>query len=138
MISPYLDGELSGSQMAQMRRHLSECPRCQSELEEFRTLKHLLATGGDQAPGDHLHERMMAGMNARAAKMDRRTWVAGLAAVTSAFALYAAFMTANHLNRPAPSAPVAENHYDAASDRIYSIGADPYSNHVQGISVGLR
>lgn len=136
LISPYLDGELTGAQMSQMRRHLSECSRCQSELEEFRALKSLLSATTDMTPDDHLHDRMMAGMERRAAKIDRKAWMAGLAAVTSAFALYAAMLTASHLNQPVQAAPVADNHYNAESDQVYSAG-DPYT-HVQAIAVDYR
>jgi anti-sigma factor RsiW len=138
LISPYLDGELSGAQMSQMRRHLSECPGCQREIEEFRALKSLLAVSHDMQADERLHDRMMAGMSARSAKMDQKAWVAGLAAVTSAFALYAAFLTASHINQPVQAEARADNHYNAASDSIYDVGGDPYSNHVQAIAVGLR
>jgi len=38
----YMDGELSGSRLETVERHLASCAECQEELEEFRKLSILL------------------------------------------------------------------------------------------------
>ncbi len=42
-LSAYLDGELAPDEMAEVRRHLSDCLTCQEELEGLRLVKSTLA-----------------------------------------------------------------------------------------------
>lgn len=42
-LSAYLDGELAPDEMAEVRRHLTDCPDCQEELEGLRVVKTTLA-----------------------------------------------------------------------------------------------
>lgn len=42
-LSAYLDGELAPDDMAEVRRHLTDCPTCQEELEGLRLVKTTLA-----------------------------------------------------------------------------------------------
>jgi anti-sigma factor RsiW len=39
LISPYVDGELTGAEMLAIRRHLSDCPECLAECESLRATK---------------------------------------------------------------------------------------------------
>ncbi|MBS1701034.1 MAG: zf-HC2 domain-containing protein [Armatimonadetes bacterium] len=41
-LSAYLDGEMSGVEMLQVRHHVHECSECQAELESLRTVQTLL------------------------------------------------------------------------------------------------
>ena len=41
-LNAYLDGELRGARLAQVRAHLEECPSCQAELESVARLSGLL------------------------------------------------------------------------------------------------
>ena len=38
-ISAYVDGELTGTEMLALRRHISECPDCMDEYESMRMVK---------------------------------------------------------------------------------------------------
>lgn len=52
-LSAYLDGELAPDEMAEVRRHLSDCPSCQDELEGLRLVKTTLAgLQQPELPGD--------------------------------------------------------------------------------------
>ncbi len=42
-LSAYLDGELVPDEIAEVRRHLTDCPSCQEELEGLRLVKTALA-----------------------------------------------------------------------------------------------
>jgi hypothetical protein len=50
LLSAYLDSELTGCQMLVVRRHISHCRDCASELESLRELKELLASLPVHAP----------------------------------------------------------------------------------------
>ena len=39
-LSAYHDGEMTAASRQEMERHLGQCPRCQTELEELRTLSN--------------------------------------------------------------------------------------------------
>ncbi|MCX8052820.1 MAG: anti-sigma factor [Armatimonadetes bacterium] len=43
LISAYVDGELAGTEMLAIRRHLSECPECCQEYESVRQVKQALS-----------------------------------------------------------------------------------------------
>lgn len=43
LISAYMDGELTGVEMLQIRRHLDDCPACTSQYESLRSTKQLLS-----------------------------------------------------------------------------------------------
>lgn len=138
LVSAYLDGELTGWQMIDVRKHLDACPSCSQELNELRLLKSSLASSPDFTSDECLHDRMMAGVQRRAA-VGGRTWtVASLAVATGVCAVFAATVVFARLNQPLQEGSVAEGTFNSASDRVYSGGADPFSNHVQGVPVGFR
>jgi len=43
MMSAYVDGELTGAEMLEIRRHFSECEDCNQEYESIKLTKHVLA-----------------------------------------------------------------------------------------------
>jgi hypothetical protein len=53
LLSPYLDGAVTGKQMRALSVHLDECARCQGEYVSLRQTQQLLAgIGRRQAPAD--------------------------------------------------------------------------------------
>ena|SRR5277367_3313251 len=53
LLSPYLDGAVTGTEMQALRRHLDECPACNSEYTALRRTQRLLANmGRPQLPAD--------------------------------------------------------------------------------------
>lgn len=50
LISAYVDGELTGVEMLDIRRHLGECPDCMEEYESLRATKMMVARLGVIAP----------------------------------------------------------------------------------------
>lgn len=53
-LSAYLDGELTGEEMLLIRRHVSECQSCSSELESVRKTKLILSRLRTAIPRDEL------------------------------------------------------------------------------------
>ncbi len=53
LLSPYLDGQVTGKQMQGLSRHLSECEICSGEFEAVRRTQQLLAQAARrEAPAD--------------------------------------------------------------------------------------
>lgn len=50
LLSAYLDAELTGSEMLEIRAHLDHCPACRAEHQTLRDTKRLLASLALQAP----------------------------------------------------------------------------------------
>ena len=46
LLSPYLDGAVTGTEMQAVRRHLESCPACTREFSLLRNTQQLLATTG--------------------------------------------------------------------------------------------
>jgi len=59
-LSAYLDRELPGSEMLEMRAHLSDCRSCQEEFEALRSLKLLIANSPSPEPPADLADRLCA------------------------------------------------------------------------------
>lgn len=53
-ISAYVDGELTGAEMLELRRHLGECPDCRDECESVRQVKFAIARLRTVAPRQDL------------------------------------------------------------------------------------
>ena len=50
LLSLYLDGELSASDVSPLERHLESCERCREELASFRELSGVLSTDPEPDP----------------------------------------------------------------------------------------
>jgi len=49
-MSAFVDGELTGTEMLAIRRHIGECPDCREEYESLRMTKHAVAMLRTVAP----------------------------------------------------------------------------------------
>jgi len=61
-LSAYVDRELGGDELLQIRSHISTCKQCRSEADEIRALKSLLGGVSCPEPPDGLSERLTASM----------------------------------------------------------------------------
>ena len=59
-LSAYIDRELGGDELLQIRAHVSACPVCRAEAESIRALKSLLGGVACPEPPDGLAERLTA------------------------------------------------------------------------------
>lgn len=55
-----LDGELSSEEKRALELHLSKCPECSHELQEFRKMKEVMQTMKYKEPPDEVWERYWA------------------------------------------------------------------------------
>lgn len=74
-LSAYLDGELTPDEMAEVRRHLTDCQACQEELDGLRATKTMLA--GLKQP--ELPTDFAAGLWARIERPQQQAWASPLA-----------------------------------------------------------
>jgi len=58
--SAYVDGELAGAEMLEIRRHLSNCRECSEEYEFVRVTKRAVARLRTVAPPEHLAASIVA------------------------------------------------------------------------------
>lgn len=59
-ISAYVDGELTGAEMLEIRRHLSDCAECSEEFELVKSMKFAVARLRTVAPPVHLAVSIVA------------------------------------------------------------------------------
>jgi predicted anti-sigma-YlaC factor YlaD len=137
LMSAYLDRELVGRELADMRAHLGSCQACTEEYEAMSSLKHLL--GGLQVPEPtpDFEQRLVASV-IRSRPDELRTperlpvrrynlfAFAGIAACSMALTM--SFLSAS--GRPDPvAAPVKDKNiaFEVQRDQIYATGSDPMS-----------
>jgi len=72
-LSAYLDRELGGDELLQMRSHLSLCRDCRTEAEGLRSLKALLGGVRCPEPPPDLAERLTANMLRQRYEEPKRT-----------------------------------------------------------------
>ncbi len=104
-LSAYLDGELAPDEMAEVRRHLTDCQECQQELDGLRLVKTTLA----RLKQPELPAGFAAGVWARIEQPEARRWAGPFAwlqrpalaavAVALALVLVAVPLVRGHLGR---------------------------------------
>jgi hypothetical protein len=76
LMSPYLDGRVTGTQMQSVAQHLSHCAECNREFSALRGTQHLVAgLGRKQAPPE-LQLRIRLALSREAAHSPRRRFEA--------------------------------------------------------------
>lgn len=58
-LSAYIDGELAGTEMLEVRDHVSVCPDCRDECESLRQVKAMLARVSGPEPDADFEERLV-------------------------------------------------------------------------------
>jgi anti-sigma factor RsiW len=57
-LDSYLDGELNGIEMAQIKSHIAQCPACATDLQKLRNVKQLLGSMFAPEPSYGFEERL--------------------------------------------------------------------------------
>jgi len=70
-MSGYLDGELTGAQMLNVRSHLSTCTNCQKEFESLKSTKGAVSQLKFHEPDPNLSSKLLA---ISANQVDQRIW----------------------------------------------------------------
>lgn len=135
-LSAYLDRELSGNELLELRAHLAQCRECRTEEEELRDLKMML--GGLEAPepSDDLCERLCCAVMQEVRKEQNRwNWrrpVITFASV-AAVSMLASFIVFSLKSTPNVSAS-KDVTMDVAANQAYDVAADPYGAPVVSVA----
>ena len=132
-LSAYIDGELSGFEMLDIRSHVHRCPNCAGEMEQFRQLKWAVGNMAESDPGpdlaDMLKEAVLKSENAA----QRRVPIAAMSTLAFAAALLISLSALrshdDHEAIPAKSAPTASRtNFDMDRDQAYQSGGDYFND----------
>ncbi len=89
LLIPYLDGELTAEEAAEVEAHLSQCAHCRAEQEALLSVDRLLSAAPMVAPPAHFVPRFQARLERRLHR--RRAWL-GVTVIGLALALAAGLL----------------------------------------------
>lgn len=128
-LSAYLDGELAGREMLDVRAHLAQCPQCELEYRELARMKQCLSGFGCAEPPADLEERLVRSVlgPARTSTSIVRPVRLGWAMVAvAAAALAVVAITRNNVAADVAAQERLEQvAFELARDQAYSAGNDP-------------
>jgi anti-sigma factor RsiW len=129
-LSAYLDRELSGEEMLDIRAHLSECFVCCEEETELRSLKRLLGRLPAIEPSGDLEQRLLAVVGAARTgerKPGRQAPFVLFAGVTAcAMAITLAFLSKSHTTPAEATMQSQDIAFEAQRIHDYTGGGDAY------------
>lgn len=136
LLSTYADGELRGTDMVAVRRHLGSCAACQAELDSVLALKRTLSVLPDRYPNEEfesrLRERVFTAQPNLSVGVARTRWTLALAATA---AVLCAVATHWAINGSSESVVDRDPGFDIASDQALVAGADPMVGRAPIITV---
>jgi anti-sigma factor RsiW len=135
-LSAYLDRELSGNELLELRGHLAQCPECRAEEVALRDLKMML--GGLEAPepSEDLCDRLCCAVMQEARKEQTRwSWRRPIITFASvaAVSMLASFFVFSLRSTP-PVAVKKDVTMDVAANQAYDVAADPYGAPVVSVA----
>lgn len=74
LLSPYLDGVLTGLQMRGLAEHLSQCEACALEYAALRSTQQVVASLGKKQPPPELTLRLRVALSQEAARTRQGSW----------------------------------------------------------------
>ena len=132
-LSAYVDNELTGRDMLQVRDHLAACPACREELDVVESVKRLMSATPVPEPVIGFEDRLVANVLAATARPEpaqRRTSFVFLSGVAAA-SMVATFVVLQFLHARTEANVVATQRTDDMAyevvqrDRALSSAADP-------------
>jgi anti-sigma factor RsiW len=131
-LSAYLDRELAGDELLQLRSHLSRCDECRAEEQALRDLKLVLGNMSAPEPSADFADRLCATVLKQ--KADRPAWTFGRSALAfgsvAACSMMATLMFLNAAGAGsaggvASQPPVKDLAFEVQRDQVFSVGFDP-------------
>ncbi len=129
LLSAFVDGELTGHQMLEIRSHVADCRCCREEETEMRLLKSLLTATPVIEPSDDFEERLISAVFKHEVQPEPLTYfqsaslLGGISLVAAALTLLVLnFIAASPVEARAASPSVAIMNDDQTSMQ----GADPF------------
>lgn len=128
-LSAYLDEELSGQEMLDIRAHLGECEDCSEELRTVECVKRMLGDAPVPEPGADFEDRLVASVLGHVEpKSEKLSWLtlAGFAAASMA-ATFLAIQMFNQRSAKSAEPTDAQAYQFIQRDRALSASNDPLS-----------
>jgi anti-sigma factor RsiW len=129
LLSAFVDGELSGQQMLELRAHMADCRCCREEEAEMRLLKSLLTATPMIEPSADFEERLISAVFQHEVEAEPMTYfqsaslLGGISLVAAALTLLVLnFLASSPTDIRSASPSVAIMHDDQTSLQ----GADPF------------
>lgn len=127
-LSAYLDGELTGEEMLEMRAHLGRCAGCAREMADFRQLKLLLGGATEPEPESEFEGRLVAHVfSQRPTRSPARAALPYALLATLVASLGFALLANRPATKATPFEARSETPYDLdmQSDQAFYAGTDP-------------
>ncbi len=130
LLSAYLDEELSGREMLDIREHLHQCEACAEEVRCVQAVKRILSAAPVPEPSADFENRLVSRVlqAVPATAQPKRLSVVALTGIAAA-SMLATMLLLNTMHR---ESPVVDPHDSIATDllrrdRMYDVSSDPFS-----------
>ncbi len=129
-LSAYLDRELTGAELFELRAHLSQCDDCSAEETALRQLKQMLGGMSTPEPSIDFADRLCANVLKNRVEQPRttlRATVFSFASVAACSALATFVFSTLRSEVPTVLPTQAESHdvaFDIQREQAYSMGLD--------------
>lgn len=136
-LSAYLDGELTGAEMIEIRRHIDGCSTCASEAQAIRRIKMLVVAQQELEPESGFEGRLIARVFRSQPRTRRAAWASAisLTAIVVAAGVLAFFVSTWISPPPRPTASGTDaGSLDLAHDQMYFNATDPLSGPAPVVS----
>lgn len=140
LLSAYLDSELPGSEMQQVRAHLEECPTCRAECDDLREVKSLLRGLPPCCAPNGMEERLKAALSQADRPLPLRVEPSVATGLTlAAAAALAGFFVYTLIKPPTEPAMAGEYppsmHRQIDGTRDFERARSPFSGHTIPVSL---
>jgi anti-sigma factor RsiW len=143
-LSAYLDGELGGSDMLELRAHLRECEECGREEVELRGVKQLLHRLPDCEPRPGFENRLADYVFSQPSaerlsfwKRSHLTWASAAVAATLFIGILG-ILQSDLGGQQARESKEPRLTFDISSDQVFATGPDSLSGGSLLISAGYE
>ncbi|MFY9234361.1 MAG: zf-HC2 domain-containing protein [Fimbriimonadaceae bacterium] len=137
LLSAYLDGELLGSDMTEVDRHLAACPACKTEASAIKRIKELVGRPCELEPTTGFEDRLVAHVF-HGARSERRPWLSVLGIAGAAVAATVlAVLVASRMGGEQPTGQTSASSAfstDIGHDQSYYSATDPLGGPAVGMS----
>jgi anti-sigma factor RsiW len=135
-LSAYLDRELSGNELLELRAHLADCRECRIEETELRNLKMMLGGLEAPAPSDDLADRLCCAMLQESRKVETRwSWrkpVITFASVAAVSMIATFFIFSLRTDKTVQ--PGQDITFDVARHEAFDVAGDPMGAPVVSVA----
>ena len=129
LLSAYLDEELSGREMLELRSHLNECDECAEELRCIEVVKRVIGGSPVPEPSADFESKLITNVLTATCRHEEQKKISLLTlSGIAAASMLATMLLLNSLRSPAPVAP---DQHDTMPmeliqrDRAFSASTDP-------------